>query len=289
MRLSLLQRLALFARRRYRTVFVLSAVLAVVSALLTLRISFDTDMLSLLPKNDPVVRAYVETLEDFGSNTYLLVAIRVPEGAVVDPYETLADRLAERLAGLPEIKNVEHHIGQPQELLATFFPKAVLFLDEAGRRQVAEKLSDEGIRARVQEIRRMLATPQGMAAKDLIKLDPLGLAEVFLGRLASSRGTLEVDWTSGYYLSRDHRMLLILAEPVRPPQDVDFDERLAALVDRVIADTRKEWGEVAGPDGPPTPEVVAGGPYLTAVGDAELIRYDMILNIATSALGVFPL
>ena len=55
---------------------------------------------------------------------------------------------------------------------------------------------------------------RGSPLKQLARLDPLGLAEIFLGRLESSRGTLNVDWTSGYYLSRDHRLLLILAEPV---------------------------------------------------------------------------
>ena len=67
-----------------------------------------------------------------------------------------------------------------------------------------------------------------MAVKELVGVDPLGLAEIFLGRVGSSRGALEVDWTSGYYLSRDHRLLLILAEPKRPPQDVEFVEAMVA-------------------------------------------------------------
>src|SRR5689334_16158135 len=152
MKLSLLQRLAMFARHRYRTVFVGFVVMLVVSILLISRLSFDTDMLSLLPKEDPAVRTYVQTLQDFGSSTYLLVAIRIPEGAVADPYETLADRLAERLARLPELKTVQHKIGEPQELLATFYPKALLFLDDNGRRQLEARLSDAGIEQRVSEL-----------------------------------------------------------------------------------------------------------------------------------------
>ena len=146
MELSFLQRLALFARRRYRTVFIAFGLLLALSVVLILRLSFNTDMLSLLPQEDPAVRTYVETLQDFGSSTYLLVAIRIPEGAVVDPYETLADRLAERLASLPDLKTVQHKVGDPQELLETFYPKALLFLDEAGREKLEARLSDEGIR-----------------------------------------------------------------------------------------------------------------------------------------------
>ena len=128
MQLSFLQRLALFARRRYHAVFAVFAVLTALSIFLTLRLTFETDMLSLLPRNDPAVQTYIETLEDFGSNTYLLVAIRIPEGRIPDPYEQLADDLAARLAKLPELKSVQHRIGDPEELLRTFFPKSVLFL-----------------------------------------------------------------------------------------------------------------------------------------------------------------
>ena len=197
MELSWLQRLALFARYRYRLVFLGFALLVGISIVLATRLSFNTDMLSLLPQKDPAVRAYVEALEDFGSSTYLLVAVRIPESQVIEPYETFADRLAKELAELPDLKTVEHKIGDPEELLTTFFPKSVLFLEEPERRQLAERLSDEGIRQHVHELRRQLATPQGIAAKGLNKLDPLGLSEIFLGRVQTSRGTLKVDWTSG--------------------------------------------------------------------------------------------
>jgi predicted RND superfamily exporter protein len=289
MELSLLQRLALFARHRYRAIFAVFAVLTALSLFLTLRLTFETDMLSLLPRNDPAVQTYVETLQDFGSNTYLLVAMKIPEGKVPDPYEQLADDLAARLEKLPQLKSVQHRIGDPEELLKTFFPKSVLFLDEAGRRDLAARLSDAGIRERVSELRRRLSTPQGMAVKELSRLDPLGLSEIFLGRVQSSRGTLKVDWTSGYYLSRDHQVLLILAEPDRPPQDLKYNERLGREAQAAVDASLARWEEIAGPEPPPAPEIGLGGPYMTALGDASLIRNDMIMNIVTSAGGVILL
>src|ERR687896_319985 len=110
MKLSLLQRLAMFARHRYGTVFAVTALLVGVSVILTLRLTFDTDILNLLPRKEPSVKAYIESLEDFGSGTYLIVAIRIPEGAVPEPYETFADELAARLSRVPELKSVEHRI-----------------------------------------------------------------------------------------------------------------------------------------------------------------------------------
>ena len=287
--LSILQRLALFSRRRYRTVFLLTGILVAISIGLILRLTFDTDILNLLPRKNPAVRAYIETLQDFGSSTLLIIAVRIPEGAVAEPYESFSDELAARLAKLPELKQVEHRIGDPEELLRTFFPKSVLFLNAEGRGQLAARLTDEGIRSRVSELRRQLSTPQGLAVKQLAKLDPLGLAQIFLGRVESSRGSLQVDWTSGYYLSRDHRMLLILAEPTQAPQNLKFNERLVAGIRRVVAGTLADWNKIAGADAPARPRVDLGGAHLTALSDSSLIRYDMVVNIITSALGVLLL
>lgn len=289
MKLSILQRLALFARHRYYVVFAIFAVLGAVSLFLTLRLSFDTDMMNLLPRKEPSVRAYIDALETFGSNTMMLVAVRIPEGAVAEPYEAFVDELAAGLSGIPDLRNVQHRIGDPEELLQTFFPKSVLFLDEGGRRALEERLSDEGIRKRVGELRHQLSTPQGIAAKQLARLDPLGLADIFLGRVESSRGSLQVDWTSGYYLSKDHRMLLILAEPIQPPGNLPFNERLAGQVDRVVDTTLARWDEIAGAEPPPKPGVGVGGPHLTALGDSSLIKRDMILQLATAVPGVILL
>lgn len=285
----LLAGLARLARRRYRAIFSIFAVLAGLAALSISRLSFDTDVLNLLPRRDPAIRSYIQMLQDFGSNTYLLVAIELPEGAVPEPYESLADDLAASLAQLPEVKSVQHRLGNPEELLAAFFPKSVLFLDDAGRRELVDRLSDEGIRRRVSELRRELATPQALSVKALAKLDPLGVSDIFLGHVAASRGSLEVDWASGYYLSRDHRLLLVLVEPRRPPQDIPFDERVTRQAAAIVDGALGRWSGFAGPGGPARPVVELGGPYVSALGDAALIRRDMIVNAATSALAVLAL
>jgi predicted exporter len=285
----LLAGLARLARRRYRAIFAVFAVLVALSAAAISRLSFDTDMLNLLPRSDPTIRSYLQMLQDFGSNTYLLLVVKLPAGAVPEPYEALADDLAGRIGKLPEIKSVQYRLGNPEELLAAFFPKAVLFLNAAGRRELAARLSDAGIERRVSELHRQLATPQALSVKELAKLDPAGLSDILLGHIDSSRGSLKVDWGSGYYLSRDDRLLLLLAEPRRPPQDIPFDERLSRGVEGIAAASLARWSTFAGPGGPAQPVVEIGGPYLSALVDASLIRHDMFVNIATSALAVFAL
>jgi len=288
-----LERLALASARRYRVVFVVILLLTAVAGLLATRLHFDTDVLNLLPKHDPKIEHFLEAMERFGGVDYLLVGIRIPEDHVPEPYELLADRLGERLGKLDDIKKIDYRIGAPEELIQQVYPRSMLFLDEHGREVLDRRLQTAGIRERVREIRRLLTTPQSLALKNLVKLDPFGLAQIFLDRLETNRGQLAVDWTSGYYLSKDHRMLLLLARPTLPPQDTEFDVRLVDAVQREVDTTLAEWQEIVSPDAgasaPPPPEVVLGGSYLTALDDYKLIRGDMIRNMVTSTVLVLAL
>lgn len=286
---QLLQRIALFARRRYRLVFALTAVLLLLSGLVASRLSFDPDFLNLLPQNAQEIKTYRQHLEEFGSADRLLIVMRIPEGAVPEPYEALASRLGDRLSALDELGEVQYELGGLEELLATFMPQATLFLDAEGREAVAEKVSDEALVQRALELRALLATPQALTLKRMIRLDPLGLSEVFLDRLSTARVGLSLDWSSGYLLSQDHRLLLLVGKPERSPQDVEFNKRLVAVVNAEIEAVRPDWVEINRGAELPFPEIVLGGRYVIALGDEALIRRDAITNFLTSFFGVLLL
>lgn len=277
---GLLQRLARYAQRHYYQVFLGTAVALAVSGVLISRLRFDTDVLNLLPKNDPALNAYISTLADFGTFDYLLITVAIPEGTAVDPYESYADALAAKLVGIPEIEAVEHRIDEPETLIAGLLPEAMLFVSDEDRPEVVERLSTSGLSRRAAELRRLISTPQSIVLRDLIRLDPAGLAEIFIDRIESGQGSMAVDWMSGYYLSQDQRLLLVLAKPRRPPQDIGFDRVLYDKVQAAIAAAATEWGTMGGPQEPPVVKV--GGPHVSAMMDERLIKEDMQLNGYTS-------
>jgi len=131
--------------------------------------------------------------------------------------------------------------------------------------------------------------PQALVFKELLRLDPLGISELFLSRLSDSRAGLKLDWSSGYLLSKDRRMLLLLAQPVEPPQNIEFDRALIKVVGQAVEEVRGTWDEVSGVPGSTPPQVNLGGRYVIAAGDDELIRRDVIINIVTSMGGVLVL
>ncbi|MBP1641448.1 MAG: transporter [Acidobacteria bacterium] len=263
-------------------------VMAVALALAT-RLRFDPDVLKLLPERDEAVNTYRETLELFGTADYLVAAVKIPEGVPLDPYAEFADALAERMQASGLFTSVEHRLGEPEDLLREFLPRALLFLDVVERERVSAKLTDEAIARRVEELRRTLGTPQSVALKDLLKLDPLGLSEVFLERLSSGRGPLAVDWTSGRYLSRDHRMVLVLGRPSRSPQDLAFNHRLLETMTAEAGALAARWGEFAQGAELAAPETIWAGRYVITLHDESLIWRDVATNALTSILGVLVL
>ena len=284
-----LQRLALTARRRYGLIFSVTGILLVLALGAGSRLRFDTDILNLLPQKAPEVQVLRASLEEFGSVDYLVVVVRVPPGSGLAPYEGYTDRLGAELEKLEKLDRVEYKIGEMTEMVSTLMPQALLFLDDAGRRALEARLSDQAVRDRVRELRRLVETPQALALKNLMRLDPLGLAELFLDRVTGAREGLAIDWASGYLLSRDHEMFLILAKPNRPPQDVDFSRQLMGEVQGVIDELERQWPEMMGSKELDTPEVSMGGRYVMALGDDALIRRDVTVNVVTSMLGVLTL
>jgi predicted RND superfamily exporter protein len=112
---------------------------------------------------------------------------------------------------------------------------------------------------------------------------------VFLDRLGGQRGPLAVDWTSGRYLSRDHRMLLVLAKPAGNAQDIEFIQDLYAAIRGDVEAVAADWSEIAGDVELPAPEVIYGGRYMITLDDSGLIRRDVILNAVSSLFGVLIL
>ena len=286
---SLLQRLALFGRRRYRLVFGLTAALVAVSLVGASGLSFDTEFFDLLPRDSPEISTFRRALDEFGSLDYLLIAVRLPENAVLDPYEAFVDDLGARLEERETLEEVEFRLGEMDEMVGTFLPRAILFLADEERRQLLERLADDALERRAKKLRRLVETPQAMALESLLKLDPLGLAEIVLERLTASRSGLSLDWTSGYMLSKDHRMLLILARPRHSPEDLDRNRQLVAAVRRDAKSALAGWPELVRDQELPPPEVALGGRYVIALGDDRLIRRDVLINVVTSMAGVLAL
>jgi len=253
------------------------------------RLKFETDVLNLMPRRDPVVSEFRRVLEDFGSLDTVLVAVPVSGEDNLESSLALVDALETELKTSPYLRRVEAHIEDPVKLAEAVLRHAVLFLDAEGLISLQERLSDGGLEARAADIRAALDTPQGMVAKELALRDPLGFLPLLLARINKTPASLKVDYASGYYLSGDHSMVLILAKAKGPAQDIDFDRTLISDLEARIAKVRQAVAEGDGVALGDVPAVEIGGGHRTALEDATLIKKDIVSNSISSVIGVLLL
>ncbi|MBV9069196.1 MAG: MMPL family transporter [Acidobacteria bacterium] len=284
----ILDALARLCLRRNKEILIAAFVLAVLAVLGATRLSFDPDLLNLIPQQNKQVNEFRKVLKDLGTIDYHIVLMDMPKGRDVHDYDTLIDAVAEGYRKNPRIEDVTYKIPNPLDFIEIILPKAFLFLTPAELDQVSAKLTDEGIRASVARNAAMLQTPQATAMKPLVQYDPFNFLPIFLRKFQSAGGGFSIDTSSGYYMSSDHSMLLILTKPRRPAQDVPFGKKLLNEGTLIEAEALRDFQKTAAP-GTPLPRISHTGGYEIAAGDADLIRQDVIINILGTVFGVLAL
>ncbi|MGZ7078025.1 MAG: MMPL family transporter [Thermoanaerobaculia bacterium] len=283
-----LDALARLCLRHSKQIAIAAVVVGLLSIAAASRLRFDPDLLNLIPQKNRQVNDFRKVLTDLGTIDYHIVVMNMPAGRDVHDYDSLIEDVAQGYRKSSRIQDVTYRLPNPLDFVDVILPRALLFLTPADLEKVATKLSDAGIRESVARNRSLLQTPQSTALKQLIQYDPFNLVPVFVQKLQSLGGGFQLDTSSGYYLSADHSTLLILMKPKKPAQDVPFGKEL--LAEGAIIETRalSEFQKKAAP-GTPLPVIEHTGGYQIAIGDADLIRQDVIVNVLGSVVGVLAL
>jgi len=283
-----LDALARLCLRHSKQIAIASVVLGLLALAAATRLTFDPDLLNLIPHNNKQVNDFRKVLKDQGTIDYHIVVLEIPAGHDVHEYDSLINAIGNGYKQSPLIEDMSWKLPNPLDFVDIILPRALLFLTPQELQEVQGKLTDAGIRESVERNKSLLQTPQAFALKQLIQYDPFNLAPIFLRKFGSAGGGLKIDTASGYYLSSDHTVLLMLAKPIHPAQDVPFAKKLmadgAVIEAGALADFQKN-----APPRAPLPKVFHTGGYTIAVGDADLIKQDIVLNVVGSFFGVLAL
>jgi len=276
-----------FGRLHPRLVVVAAVLAWVVAGLLATRVEVETDILSLVPRNNPVVEGFKKTVERFGSVDTLLVVIHLDPERPLERTLDFADILASSLRDWDLIDWVEYRVDSTAEAAVPLLDRATLFLDPEELDEVLAGLDNEGLEDTAIRLRARLMAPQSVVTKDLLRLDPFGLLPKILSKVRFGGVGVRVDPETGCLIDDGRRFLLMMAKPVGPAQDLKFDRRLnAGLAERVAA-AEEAWRGEGGDEVPPLVEFTGG--YVVALDDAKLITSDMVVGLVSSLIGVMAL
>lgn len=264
------------------------------SVLLLTRLSFETNILQLLPQNGPAIGAFEKYLQHFGTLDHIYVLLETPKGRIADE-EEFVEAYVRRLRALPEISSVDAALFDEVKDWGYLFDRELLLLGPGEAEAALRGLRPDAIAAELARTRGMLA----MGSPDVkayVQQDPLGLLRRLRERMGRGRALVSFDPSQTGYVSSDGRSRLVIAKPTRPPFDTDFSKRLFAQLARVEAQARRDAAtrdrEADGlepaepaPAGEQVRVQVAGG-YRVALEAERQIRRESIVNSVSSLAGL---
>ena len=278
-----------WARRRRGLVVVIVLFTVAASAEGIRRLSFDPDVLSLLPRDGRVIPAFREYLARVGSLDQLYVVFTAPAGHSITDYDDDVDAWIEALRAAPEIQRVDTGTADQTRDFQWLADRRLLLLRGRTLDEALMRLQPDGVRRAVADSRTLLSVPSPAVA-DLVRYDPLGLLALVRDSLGGTQQGLNIGVTAGGYLSQDNRSRLIIARPRRPPFDADFsralDARLTAMSRDIAAHPRAHDDD----DEPRPPMTVdfAGG-HRIAVETESIVKHEAIMNTVGSLALILPL
>ena len=267
---------------RPRTTVALTTLFFGLALYSVLTIRFESDIFKLFPTNSGALRLFLDSLEWTGSAGEAYFLLEGNREKLAPAAETFAARLkALEVDGRPAFKKVTYRVFDPDEAdsFSTFIGYAVnrpqLFLDPAGVKEYLSKLDPQNMERSLRRARAELASQFGMGMRGVIAADPLYLREVVLPRLKKGSQSFDLDPDSPYFLSRDGRLLIMIAEPTLPVQDIAFARKLVTGINKA-----REGSCVT---------ISCAGAHLSAVIDERVMKQNIIFSIVSSLVVVLGL
>jgi len=255
-----------------------------------LRLKLDLNFFSLLPSDNGSIQSFLDVTQATGMHSLVIALIEMPPGQSREKSEALIEGLAGRMTRLPHIGTVEYKITATtlNDLLGAALYQMPLFMKEGVLDGVADRLSDRGIEEQIARNKRLLMTPFGVAAKDFIHADPLGLSEIVADCMPVHTAEGSRRPGRGFFTFDEGRTYLVFVKPEEPPQDISFSKNLMKRLNGLIVTAVPELAGTLGIDAGKIDVSYTGG-YAIAVSDEAMTRKDIKTTVLTSLIGILLL
>jgi predicted RND superfamily exporter protein len=275
-------------RRRTLTLLVVLAASALF-ALAALRVRFDTDVLSLLPRTGTTIPAFRRYVSAFGGIDELFVIFTAPPGRSVSEYDDDIARWATALREAPEIAQVDAGTPDGSRNVAWLADHELLLLRGTAIDKAIDRLKPDGLAAAVASQRELLALPSSQMA-EFLRQDPAGLSDVLTDALGPTARALSARLMRGY-VSEDGRRRLLIARPTRPPYDTGFSRALDARLNAIQASIHHDPAADDPDDPEPLPplDIAFAGGHRISLETEAVVRRESIWNTVGSLALILPL
>ena len=263
----------IFARRHPGLIAVFALVSAIGGAVLVSRVTFDANILRLLPQRSPTVRNFDLFLRRFGSLDHLYVVFESEEA--IGEHTDLVDAYVEALRRAPEIESVDAQLFEPGKDWSYLSDRELFLLGPSGAAEALARLRPPRLDEELAHARELLSMPSAHI-KAMVQQDPAGLLTMLRERMSRQKGIVAFDPTQEGYVSQNGRSRLVIVKPKGAPFDTDFCKALFRRLSEVERTARADAG-VADPESAAV-TIRAAGAYRVSLEAEQLIRREGIVN-----------
>jgi predicted exporter/SAM-dependent methyltransferase len=157
----------------------------------------------------------------------------------------------------------------------------LLFTADELQEQVAPKLSPSAVQEQIQAIYTSMSSMDGIGQAGFVDIDPLGLKDLVLARMAMLAPSLSTRFYQGMLLSADNRHLLVTARPAGAGTDTGSARRIAALLTEIGSRLTQKYG-TDGLEITLTPV----GAFRAALDNETIIRRDVRMALILAMAGI---
>ena len=242
-------------------------------------LSFTTDVTNFMPDGSDSELAQLSrdlAHSDLARTMVLTIGAQDPERAVAAAKQIAAElRVHPEVAWLRDGPDAEIQ----RRAYEIYFPRRIYFLSDAPERDLPERLSDAGLRARAEAVRAQLALPISPLLESTLPQDPLGGFQAILDRLQGGEPPLAVH--DGSFTTRDGRWAVVLLATRHSAFDTTAQRPLLAAIDASFREAQRRHGADL--------VLEQGGANRYALDAEQKMRSDASLISTLSTLGVAAL
>jgi predicted RND superfamily exporter protein len=251
-----------------------------------LRINFEEDITQLLPSiGEKGVEKFVFANLKVKDKVFILFSSKsedVGPDELIQACDDFTELLVEKDSSDNLISSIFYQVEEEviQEGIAYLYDNVPVFLDESLYPQLDSLLDKTHIERQMAENYRTVTSNAGMAYKDIITRDPVGLQNIFVSQIGNFGLGGNYVLYNGHIFTSD----TTVAVGFLAPNFKTLDSKLSTQFVRILQRAVKEYTEQN-----PDIEILYHGQPVLSVSNAERIKKDLLLTVSFSLIVILTL
>jgi 1-acyl-sn-glycerol-3-phosphate acyltransferase len=225
---------------KHRTVFFVTfGVSFLLLVFFASRVKFEEDISKILPK-DKKTEKLNEIFQNskFIDKLVITVSLKDTTAQQPDSLVAYADDFAARVQNdcAPYISKINYRVddGLIMNLFGTITDRLPIYLNEKDYATIDTLITPDKVKQTLTQDIRTLTSPAGIALKNIISNDPVGISYIGLKKLQQLQYDENFELYDSYVVTKDHKNLLMFITPAYAPNNTGKNALLFEGLDKII-------------------------------------------------------